>query len=76
MSNAIHNWERAKPGTLFIWDNNYGGRSEGPREETRLYDALVRLGRSVFRERIGSAHAEVFERTGARPMRAARRVTE
>jgi len=75
ISHALEEWKLAEPGTLFIWENNYGAR-EGSRQETRLYDALVRLGRSVFCERIGSAHVEVFERTGAEPVTAAQRITE
>jgi len=63
-ADAIRQWQAAGAGTLFFWENKYGGAggdADGLHED-RLYRTLKKLGQSVRRFSRGEARGEVFIR--------------
>ena len=46
---ALDKWRRARPGTLFFWENKYCYKKLEPQSTVRLYEEMFDLGRSIYR---------------------------
>ena len=75
-NDARRKWIRSRPGTLFFWENKYGGTDDPYDPCGTLYAELWHRGKSIYRDSYWDAQVEVFERLNdPDPGEALRRLT-
>jgi hypothetical protein len=59
---AQRRWESAAAGTIFVWDDKYGGKSTTTHPVSMLHDSLLEHGKLLSSFREDNCWVEAFER--------------